>query len=126
MSRHEQQTPGKDPRFDSVRDTWYWKASKPLRVVVHFFIRMRNAYRHYGGLKGMWKRFLQKKFERKKRVTFGTASFPSEAQKRIERETTFSKDIKISILVPLFNTPEKFLREMIDSVQYQTYGNWEL
>ena len=54
MSRHEQQTPGKDPRFDSVRDTWYWKASKPLRVVVHFFIRMRNAYRHYGGLKGMW------------------------------------------------------------------------
>ena len=126
MSRHEQQTPGKDPRFDSVRDTWYWKASKPLRVVVHFFIRMRNAYRHYGGLKGMWKRFLQKKFERKKRVTFGTASFPSEAQKRIERETKFSKDIKISILVPLYNTPEKFLREMIDSVQYQTYGNWEL
>ena len=68
MSRHEQQTPGKDPRFDSVRDTWYWKLSKPLRVVVHFFIRMRNAYIHYGGLKGMWKRFLQKKFEGKKVV----------------------------------------------------------
>lgn len=126
MSRHEQQTPGKDPRFDSVRDTWYWKVSKPLRVVVHFFIRMRNAYIHYGGLKGMWKRFLQKKFEGKKRVTFGDASFPSEEQKKIERETKFSKDIKISILVPLFNTPEKFLKEMIDSVQYQTYGNWEL
>ena len=82
MSRHEQTYPGKDPRFDSVRDTWYWKASKPLRVVVHFFIRMRNAYKHYGGLKGMWKRFLQKKFEGKKRVTFGTASFPSEEQKK--------------------------------------------
>ena len=51
MSRHEQQNPGKDPRFDGVRDTWYWKLSKPLRVVVHFFIRMRNAYIHYGGLK---------------------------------------------------------------------------
>ena len=50
MSRHEQQTPGKDPRFDSVRNTWYWKASKPLRVIVHFFIRMRNAYIHYGGV----------------------------------------------------------------------------
>ena len=108
MSRHEQQTPGKDPRFDSVRDTWYWKLSKPLRVVVHFFIRMRNAYRHYGGLKGMWKRFLQKKFEGKKRVTFGEASFPSEEQKKLERETKFSKDIKISILDPLYNTPEKF------------------
>ena len=40
MSRHEQQTPGKDPRFDGVRVTWYWKASNPLRVIVHFFIRM--------------------------------------------------------------------------------------
>ena len=126
MSRHEQQTPGKDPRFDSVRDTWYWKASKPLRVIVHFFIRMKNAYIHYGGLEGMWKRFLQKNFEGKKRITFGTASFPDEKQIKLEKETKFSKNVKISILVPLFNTPEKFLREMIDSVQYQTYGNWEL
>ncbi|MBR6158681.1 MAG: glycosyltransferase family 2 protein, partial [Lachnospiraceae bacterium] len=34
--------------------------------------------------------------------------------------------IKFSILVPLYNTPEKFLREMIDSVVAQTYENWEL
>ena len=38
----------------------------------------------------------------------------------------FPKDITFSILVPLYNTPEKFLREMIDSVQAQTYGKWEL
>ncbi|MDE6895545.1 MAG: glycosyltransferase, partial [Lachnospiraceae bacterium] len=38
----------------------------------------------------------------------------------------FSKDLKISVLVPLYNTPEKFLREMIDSVKAQTYRNWEL
>jgi glycosyltransferase involved in cell wall biosynthesis len=29
-------------------------------------------------------------------------------------------------VVPLFNTPEKYLREMIESVIAQTYGNWEL
>lgn len=34
--------------------------------------------------------------------------------------------VKISILTPLWNTPENFLREMIGSVQQQTYGNWEL
>lgn len=34
--------------------------------------------------------------------------------------------VKFSILVPLYNTPEKFLREMIESVQKQTYRNWEL
>lgn len=34
--------------------------------------------------------------------------------------------IKFSILVPLYNTPEKYLCEMLDSVQNQTYKKWEL
>ena len=34
--------------------------------------------------------------------------------------------MRFSIVVPLFNTPEKYLKEMIDSVVAQTYGNWEL
>ena len=34
--------------------------------------------------------------------------------------------LHFSIVVPLFNTPEKYLREMIESVIDQTYGNWEL
>ena len=33
---------------------------------------------------------------------------------------------KFSILVPLYNTPENFLKEMIQSVINQTYKNWEL
>ncbi|MEE0801132.1 MAG: glycosyltransferase family 2 protein [Gemmiger sp.] len=32
----------------------------------------------------------------------------------------------ISILTPLYNTPERFLREFLDSVQNQTAPNWEL
>ena len=40
--------------------------------------------------------------------------------------TTFPKNVKVSILVPLYNTPDTFLREMIQSVLNQTYGNWEL
>ena len=34
--------------------------------------------------------------------------------------------LRFSIVVPLYNTPERYLREMIDSVVNQTYGNWEL
>ena len=34
--------------------------------------------------------------------------------------------VRFSIVVPLFNTPEKYLKEMIESVIGQTYGNWEL
>lgn len=32
----------------------------------------------------------------------------------------------VSIVVPLYCTKEVFLREMIESVQAQTYGNWQL
>ena len=116
----------RDKRFDGVRDTWYWKLSKPVRVVVHFVIRTRNAYIHYGGFKGMYRRWKQKKGEASKRLDFGTKSFPNAEERRREEETVFPREIKLSVLVPLYNTPEKFLREMIDSVVTQTYKNWEL
>ena len=35
-------------------------------------------------------------------------------------------EIKFSVLVPLYNTDKKLLREMIESVLSQTYANWEL
>ena len=57
---------------------------------------------------------------------FGTKSFPDEERARKEREQVFERMVKISILVPLWNTPENFLREMIESVTAQTYQNWEL
>ena len=34
--------------------------------------------------------------------------------------------VKFSILTPLYNTPEKFLTELLDCVKAQTYQNWEL
>ncbi len=34
--------------------------------------------------------------------------------------------VRFSIVVPLFETPVQYLREMIESVIAQTYGNWEL
>ncbi|MCD7735780.1 MAG: glycosyltransferase family 2 protein, partial [Lachnospiraceae bacterium] len=43
-----------------------------------------------------------------------------------QRDTKFPRNIRFSILVPLYNTPERYLKEMIESVQYQTYENWEL
>ena len=116
----------RDKRFDAVRDTWYWKLSKPVRVAVHCVIRIWNAYIHYGGIKGMYRRWKQKKGEAARRMDFGTKSFPNAEERRREEETVFPREIKISVLVPLYNTPEKFLREMIESVQAQTYKNWEL
>ncbi len=47
-------------------------------------------------------------------------------ERRRQEQTEFSRSVKISILVPLYNTPADFLREMIDSVRKQTYPKWEL
>lgn len=50
--------------------------------------------------------------------------------KEWERQRTESTEWKnrpmVSICVPLYKTPEKFLCEMIDSVCNQTYENWQL
>lgn len=50
----------------------------------------------------------------------------SQAQLRDQKKTVFQRNLKFSIVVPLYRTPEKYLREMIQSVREQTYGNWEL
>ena len=47
-------------------------------------------------------------------------------RRKMEESTTFNRDIKFSVLVPLYNTPSKYLKDMIDSVTNQTYKNWEL
>ncbi|MEH1881454.1 glycosyltransferase [Nostoc sp.] len=36
------------------------------------------------------------------------------------------KGVKISVVVPVYNTPKHFLKEMIESVISQIYPNWEL
>lgn len=51
---------------------------------------------------------------------------PSEEEYITQRASRFEYAPKISIVVPLYNTPENFLKQMIDSVIAQTYGNWEL
>ncbi|MBQ6036363.1 MAG: glycosyltransferase family 2 protein [Lachnospiraceae bacterium] len=50
----------------------------------------------------------------------------TEEELTAQRATRFPIMPKISILVPVFRTPVPFLREMIESVLSQSYGNFEL
>ena len=43
-----------------------------------------------------------------------------------QRRKIFGGAVTFSVVVPLYNTPDGFLKEMIDSVIAQTYGGWEL
>lgn len=51
---------------------------------------------------------------------------PTKEVLKAQRERKFVVSPKISIVVPLYKTPEQYLVEMIESVKNQTYGNWEL
>ena len=50
----------------------------------------------------------------------------SSLELQLQREHEFAYKPLISIIVPVFNTPEVYLRAMLQSVQNQTYENWEL
>ena len=50
----------------------------------------------------------------------------TEAELDKQRHTVFTYNPVISIVIPLYNTPERFLTELIQSFTAQTYPNWQL
>lgn len=82
--------------------------------------------RHYGP-KGFWikltERFQKSEIDYKEWLE---KNMPARQELDRQEKHKFKYAPKISILVPVYNTPETFLRQMIESVQKQTYGNWEL
>lgn len=113
-------------KMDKLRNSLIWKMIYPFRLAwshtKNLFIRIKR----YKNLKNLWKKIESKKIERAAYKSYGTLSMPTDEERAAQSATKFKKDIKFSILVPLYNTPEKFLREMIESVVNQTYQNWEL
>lgn len=113
-------------KLDKIKGSIFWKLAKPARVVINYCIATKNRILCHGNPKGIAHKLLSKYREKKAIRIHGTGSFPSAAERKKEETTVFRKDVTFSILVPLYNTPERFLREMIESVIAQTYGKWEL
>ncbi len=51
---------------------------------------------------------------------------PTQDELERQREISLDGDVLFSILVPVYRTPEKYFREMIQSVLDQSYPHWEL
>jgi len=51
---------------------------------------------------------------------------PTEKELESQRGFEFEYKPLFSVVVPLYNTPERYLRDMVESVLAQTYQNWEL
>lgn len=113
-------------KLNRIKKNPLWKASRPARNMVHYALRQKQRLNNCGGLKGIAAKLDYKKREKAAMRRFGTESFPDEQTIRSQRQEKFPLAVKISILVPLYNTPRDFLKEMIESVLNQTYENWEL
>ncbi len=113
-------------KLNRIKSNPLWKASAPARKCIHFLIRQKTRIKNCGNIKGVIAKLKYKQIERQAMERYGTKSFPSAEEAKRQAETKFPRMVKISILVPLYNTPEEFLREMIEPVTNQTYENWEL
>lgn len=113
-------------KLDRIKNNPLWKASAPARKCMHFVIRQKDRLKNCGSLSGVVQKVRYKAWEKKAMTHYGTASFPTQEERERQEQAVFERMPRISILVPLWNTPQDFLQEMIGSVQKQTYGNWEL
>ena len=113
-------------KLDKIKNNALWKMTKPARSVFHFVMRQKQRLAGCGGPKDILRKLANKKKQIGVMASYGTESFPDAEQRKVEESAVFPKMVKISILVPLWNTPKNFLTEMLDSVMNQTYRNWEL
>jgi GT2 family glycosyltransferase len=122
--------------YQAILNSEFWRMTKPLRVLLNlikYILKhtplVKYVYKFlfsikYFGLKETFRK--TKRFLRKETDHFKIENTLPETEIKFQKSTRFSRNIKFSILVPLYNTPEKFLKEMIASVKEQTYENWEL
>ena len=120
--------------LEEFNNSFFWRATAPARKVVQ---KLKDFLSKHPRLLAMFiflKAFLRHGYKaaKEKYIAFlpsnkagSLFAITYERQKR-EKSTVFDKDITISILVPLYNTPENYLVEMIESVTSQTYSKWEL
>lgn len=102
--------------------------------IKHRFNQIKYYLKKYGILKTIRKVMIEVFYcitgkntdvARKYRLWIGQNE-PTEEELSKQREMEFAVKPKISIVVPMYNTPIKFFEELVDSLIQQTYSNWEL
>ena len=129
---HEQQL---EKTLGEVTGSKFWKMTWPMRYVVSksrqlwhtlpLFVFLREL--RSGGIEGVRE---QARARREYAALFPGKVMRADRFAPVELLVRQVGDQpagpKISIVVPLYNTPLDFLEELLDSVVNQTYRNWEL
>ena len=98
-----------------------------IRKVSPYNVKKGILYLRHYGTRGFWikltERFQKSDIDYKEWYENHKVS-QEELEK--QKKKVFVYAPKISILVPVYNTPQVFLKQMLQSVRKQTYANWEL
>lgn len=124
--------------YQSISTSSIWRMTKPGRLLLDWIKILiksnRMTWTLYRGLKYLKQNGFRNTWYKAKNRMHGELfhnkiannNLLSEEEKQRQKQKIFDIKIKFSILVPLYNTPENYLKEMINSVITQTYNNWEL
>lgn len=98
--------------YNSIENSTFWKLTKKPRLITDKFKKIIK----------------EEKSKRKVYESFNSYLYRFFSNENLieQKNTIFNKNITFSIVVPLYNTNKKYLTEMIESVQAQTYKNWQL
>ena len=98
-----------------------------LKKIKPYTIKKGIRYLKHYGPKEFWVRLCERM--EPEEVPYGPwfeNHKPSEKELEGQRRKQWKKQPLISVVVPAYKTSAKFLREMIESLEVQTYTNWEL
>lgn len=119
---------------ESLTNSVSWRMTRPFRDAMQVIRRAKtlftNSHLLVKGIRSLRKDGFHATWVKAKyklsQITLAKQPIYSPEELEAQKTEEFPRKILFSILVPLYNTPEKYLREMIRSVLDQTYGNWEL
>ena len=108
-------------------DTYQIKWTKIIKKLSPYNIKKGLLYLKHFGPKEFWIRLTERfQTDDVDYEEWYRNHRPTKDELEQQRKEKFSYEPLISILVPVYRTPEEFLMQMIQSVRRQTYGNWEL
>ena len=134
----EEQNRQLQERIDTISNAFFWKSTKAVRFTLDVLKQSIRPHsdRHLlrkglyslrtNGVRVTWQKTMDKICFGKRYLLLAKQALFTEQELSEQREHRFPRKIKFSIAVPLYNTPEKYLRAMIESVLAQTYADWEL
>lgn len=123
-------------QYSTISNAFFWRVTGPVRFVLDVVKMVAHSHNAKtlirNGLHSLMKegvgvtREKVQNYHDRNTEQIKQWNIYTEKELASQRMYRFPEKFRISIVVPLYNTPEPFLREMMESVIAQTYGNWEL